>query len=85
MKEEFDRFGYPSWFRVATGLLETAGAAGMLAGLRTPRLIRPSGALLGGVMTGALWTHLVRTGDPPQRALPPLALLAFSAWVAAKR
>ncbi len=85
MKGEFERFGYPQWLRVAVGLAETAGAAGMLAGLRTPRWAKPSGAVLSGVMAGALWTHLVRAKDPPTHALPALALLGLSAWVASKQ
>jgi len=31
--DNFNRYGYPQWFRVFTGIVELAGAAGMVVGL----------------------------------------------------
>ena len=62
MKGEFERFGYPQWFRVAVASGEVAAAAGL---------------------AGAVYTHLVRAGDGPAPATPPLVLGGLSAWIAA--
>jgi uncharacterized membrane protein YphA (DoxX/SURF4 family) len=67
----FARFGYPTWFYYATGLLETAAAIT----LWVPRT-RLFGALLGTlVMLGALTTLV--THDAGAGAWRPLLLLAI--------
>ncbi len=78
MAEDFERFGYPPWFMTATGAVEAAGAAGMLAGTIISEAAMPAGVLLAGVMAGALASHL-RAGDPLWRLLPPAALLGIIA------
>lgn len=32
--EDFQRFGYPQWFRIVTGLVEIGAGIGLLVGLR---------------------------------------------------
>ena len=85
MKGEFERFGYRPWFRIATGLVELTAGASLLAGLRDSRLAAAGSLLACGTMAGALWTHLVRAGDPPVNAAPAGVVLGLSCWVAAKR
>lgn len=78
MVEEFDRYGYPQWFRIFTGAVEITGALGMLVGLFRPALTTPAALLLSATMAGALATH-VRLGDPAKNLAPPAALLMLSA------
>lgn len=82
MVEEFDRYGYPQWFRVFTGVVEVTGAAGMLAGLFRPAVTPFAALLLATTMAGAVATH-VRLGDPVKNVVPPSALLAMSGAVLA--
>lgn len=72
----FEHFGYPPWFRLLIGALETAGGVGLLL----PMLARPAAAGLLGIMIGAVWT-LVRAGEPP---LPPIVVGALLGVVAAR-
>lgn len=76
--EGFAHFGYPAWFATLTGVLELAGAIGLLI-----RRLAPLAALgLAGVMVGALYSHL--SHDPPAQALPALAILVMAgslAWL----
>ena len=53
--EAFMRWGYPSWFMYTTGVLEVAGAIGLVI----PRLSALAGACLAGLMLGAIATHLL--------------------------
>lgn len=82
---EFRRFGYPQWFRVGTGVVEVLAGIGLLAGLLwRPELGWAGGLLLGGVLAGAVLTH-VRTGDPPSKTAVPAVLLALTAGLLALR
>lgn len=73
--EDFERFGYPQWFRLATGSVEVLAALGLLlAFVTSPPLALAGGALTVLVLGGALLTH-VRTGDPLSDAVPAAALL----------
>lgn len=85
MKEMFEHFGYPPWFRIVTGLVEVTAGTSLLAGLRNSRWAAAGSLLACGTMAGALWTHLVRAGDPVAHAAPAGSLLALSSYVAAKR
>ncbi|MFJ8148682.1 DoxX family protein [Streptomyces sp. NPDC096048] len=73
----------PGLYRVV-GALETAGAAGLLAGLAWAPLGVAAAAGLAALMVAAAVAHL-RHGDPPVRALPAgvLALTTVCAAVAA--
>lgn len=82
MADEFERFGYPQWFRVAVASGEVAAASGLAAGLLGDRRFeRAAGTLLASTMAGAVYTHL-SAGDGPGAATPPLVLGSLSAWIA---
>jgi hypothetical protein len=85
MQEEFDRFGYPAGFRNLIGVVETTAATCLAAGLRPGphEAATAAGSLLAcGTMAGAVWSHLVRGGDPLWKALPAATLFAASGWTA---
>ncbi len=84
MVEDFDRFGYPQWFRVVTGGIEVGGALGMLVGFFRPSITPFAGLLLAATMTGAVATH-IRIKDPAQNVLPPTVLLAMTTFVSLVR
>lgn len=74
--EDFDRYGYPEWFRFVTGGIEIFGGLGLLVGL----VFAPILAVLGGVlivatMAGAILTHLFRVDDPLWRFVGPAIYL----------
>ena len=86
MTDEFERFDYPQWFRVAVGVGEVAGATGLAAGLLGERRFeRPASMLLAGGMAGALYTHLVRVDDGPADVAAPVVLGGLAAWLAASK
>lgn len=77
--EDFQRFGYPQWFRVVTGLVEIGAGIGLLMGLLwRPELAWVGGLLLSGVMVGAVVTH-IRSGDPPSKTAIPAVLFLLTA------
>ncbi|GGM83230.1 hypothetical protein GCM10012275_62320 [Longimycelium tulufanense] len=73
---KFDEIGFGQWFRYVPGVLEIAGAVGLLI----PRLSGLAALGLSGVMAGAIGTELflVDKGD----AMLPSILLVLSAVVA---
>ena len=77
--EDFQRFGYPQWFRILTGLIEIGAGLALLAGLVwLAEFTVAGGILLSSVMVGAVATH-VRTGDPLSKTAVPAVLFAFTA------
>ncbi|MEU5696765.1 DoxX family protein [Actinosynnema sp. NPDC020468] len=72
---KFERIGFGQWLRYLTGVLEIAGALGLLV----PRLCGAAALGLVGVMAGAVATELViLSGD----ATLPAGLLLVAALVA---
>lgn len=76
---KFDRIGFGQWLRYVTGVLELAGALGLLV----PRLCGPAASGLVGVMAGAVATELFILGDTEGAVLPAvlLAVAAVVAWL----
>jgi uncharacterized membrane protein YphA (DoxX/SURF4 family) len=73
--ESFTHWGYAEWFLYVIGVVETAGAVGLLV----PRVTVFSVVLLGGTMLGAALTHLVHH---EMMAVPvPLVILGLLAIV----
>ena len=72
------------WFWVLTALVEIVGAAGMLVGIKFPRLAAPAGLWIAALMGGALVAHL-RVGDPFPSMVPAMMYLVLALAVAALR
>jgi uncharacterized membrane protein len=75
MVEMFGKIGVGQWFRYVTGLLEIAGAIGILI----PQTRFYGVLLLAAVMVGAIIAHLTLVGGNPT---PPIVLLVMAASVA---
>jgi uncharacterized membrane protein YphA (DoxX/SURF4 family) len=78
MVRMFDDIGAGQWFRVLVGVLEIAGAVGLLV----PRLAGAAAAGLVGLMIGAVVTNVAILGSSP---IPPLAFGVLAAVVAYAR
>lgn len=72
--EAFARWGYPVWFMYLTGVLELAGAAGLLV----RRVAWLAAACLAALMLGAIATHLVHAEWA--MAVVASAIAALAAW-----
>ncbi len=83
-KQVRDHLEIAPWFWVATALVELAGAAGLLAGIRFPRLAMPAGLWMAALMVGAIASHL-RVGDPLANTFPAAVLVVLALAVAALR
>ena len=81
LKEEFATYGLPVWFFYFVGVLKTACALALLAGVFLPFLVLPGAAGLAVLMAGAFLMHL-KVKDPFQKAWPSLAMLAMSLLIA---
>jgi uncharacterized membrane protein YphA (DoxX/SURF4 family) len=76
--QEFEKFGYPGWFRVVIGIVEVGSGLGLLI----PRFTSYAAMALCVVMGGAFATQ-IRSGGETYEALVPLvvfAILAGLAW-----
>lgn len=72
--ETFAHWGYPAWFATLVGVLELAGAIGLLI----PRTTRYAVLGLSMIMLGAAYTHLVN--NEAAQLVRPLIFLA-ALWV----
>lgn len=81
--DNFNRYGYPQWFRVVTGLVELAGAAGMVAGLFADEIAIAAAVVVAMTMLGAAYTDLRKSA--PVMVAPPIVLLGLSVAVVALR
>ncbi|GAA0198782.1 hypothetical protein GCM10009000_010860 [Halobacterium noricense] len=73
--QSFEQWGYPQWFRLVTGIVETLGGIGLLAGRVRPVFGVVGGVLTVGTMVGAVYTELVRAPDSLSNPRRPAALL----------
>jgi putative oxidoreductase len=73
----FEKVGVGQWFRYVTGLLEVAGAIGLLI----PRYAFYAALLLAMVMTGAVIAHLTVLGGSPAAPVILLILTGTVAWL----
>jgi uncharacterized membrane protein YphA (DoxX/SURF4 family) len=71
----FERVGVGQWFRYVTGILEIAGAIGLLI----PRYTFYAASLLVTVMVGAVISHLAVLGGSPAA---PATLLVLAGTIA---
>jgi uncharacterized membrane protein YphA (DoxX/SURF4 family) len=77
MVELFDKVGRGQWFRYFTGLLEVAGAIGLMI----PRYAVYAAGLLVVVMVGAIIAHLTVLGTSPASPVVLLILSGTIAWL----
>jgi putative oxidoreductase len=77
MVELFDKVGRGQWFRYLTGLLEVAGAIGLLI----PRYAFYAAGLLAIVMVGAIIAHVTVLGTSPAVPVVLLILSGTIAWL----
>ena len=76
MVEMFEQVGLGQWFRYLTGTLELVGAVAILI----PTVAGLGAVLLGTIMVGAIFTHLLVLPGSPIPAAVLLALSALVAW-----
>lgn len=72
-----DHLEIAPWFWVVTALVELVGAAGMLVGIKFPKLAAPAGLWIAGLMVGALGAHL-RVGDAVANMAPAAVYLVLA-------
>ncbi|MGH3768428.1 MAG: DoxX family protein [Pseudonocardiaceae bacterium] len=72
----FDALGTSDWFRYLTGILQVAGAVGLLI----PRLGGLAALALAGLWLGAIATHVFLIGGNPAAAVVFFVLSAGIAW-----
>jgi len=77
MVELFGKVGRGQWFRYLTGLLEVAGAIGLLI----PRYAFYAAGLLAIVMVGAIIAHVTALGTFPAVPVVLLILSGTIAWL----
>jgi uncharacterized membrane protein YphA (DoxX/SURF4 family) len=75
--ENFQRWGYPQWFRSVTGAVEVVGGVGMLAGIGLRWLGPLAGLWLTATMLGAVLTH-VRAHESVGKMAPAAVLLVLA-------
>lgn len=73
----FAKIGFGQWFRILTGLLEVAGAIGLLV----PRFTFFAASLLAAVMVGAVGFHLTLLSGNPTPPIVLLILALATAWL----
>lgn len=81
LEPERIHLGIEPWFWTVTALVELAGAVGLVASLRFPRLVTPAGLWIAAIMVGAIVARL-GAGDPPHDMIVEAVLLALAVVVA---
>jgi uncharacterized membrane protein YphA (DoxX/SURF4 family) len=74
IRQDYERWGYPSWFHYVTGTLELVAAVMIIL-----PLTRVAGSVLAGVVMAAAVATLIRDGTLARAILPALALLVIAA------
>ncbi len=69
--KQFAAWGYPNWFRTVIGGLEVAGAIGLFI----PKIRSLAIYGLIGLMVGAIYTHVVKEGQPADSISAIVAIL----------
>ena len=75
MVDQFNHFGYATWFMYLVGIGETLFGIGLFI----PRFIKWAAPALGAIMIGAVVTHFMH--DPPSAAIPAAGLLLVLGYV----
>lgn len=80
MVEGFKTYGYPSWFRIFTGLVEVVAAVLVIAGIWNETLAAWGGLVIVVTMIGAIFTH-IKIKDPVKAMSMPFILLVLGLFV----
>lgn len=84
IREEFARYGLPTWAPTAVGATKLSLAALLLVGIVYADVALPAAAAMAALMIGAVLAH-VKVRDPLIKAVPALGMLALSLVVVAAR
>lgn len=76
--EMFESLRLPQWFRVVTGVVQLAGAAGLVVGYWYPAVAFWAGVWIGITMLTACLAHF-RVKHPVPEAVPSFVLTVISA------
>lgn len=76
--EMYETLKLPQWFRVVTGLVQLAGAAGLIIGYWYPEVAAWAGIWIGITMLVACLSHL-RVKHPVGQAIPALVVTLIAA------
>ncbi|MCQ6559393.1 DoxX family protein [Paenibacillus mendelii] len=79
--EVFRHIKLPQWFRVFTGFVQVAGAAGLLAGFWDKGMLSLAALWIGCTMLGAVLSH-IRVNDPIKQMFAPFLLMILSMTLA---
>ncbi|MBL6649829.1 MAG: DoxX family protein [Flavobacteriaceae bacterium] len=74
MSEEFETYGFKSWFMKLIGLTKLSLAVSLIAGIWYVDLIDISAFLIGTLMVGAIFSH-AKINDPFIKSIPALIML----------
>jgi putative oxidoreductase len=77
MVHEFAQVGLGQWFRYFTGILEVAGAIGMMV----PPVSRWGAVVLATVMSGAIVAHFIVLHSSPMLPAILLVMVLVAAWL----
>ena len=74
MSEEFETYGFKSWFMKLVGFLKLSMAVLLIAGIWYSNLIEYAAFVIGTLMVGAIFAH-VKINDPFIKCVPALIML----------
>lgn len=80
IKEEFRRYGLPSWAWIAVGVAKVSLAVLLLVGVFVPAVAPIAGGAMALLMVSAIAAH-IRVNDPPVKSLPAFLMLLLSTVV----
>jgi hypothetical protein len=78
---DFERFGFPTTFRLTVGATKLGLAVALVIGLWLPGVVFWAAMGMAAFMVGAQWAH-ARVTNPLHKRLPSAVLLALSLFVA---
>jgi putative oxidoreductase len=79
--QNFERWGYPDWFLILTGVIELTAAILLIVSVVYGRVATIGALLIAGVMCGALYIRIAND-DAVSTIIPPLVLLIVAVIVA---
>ena len=74
MSEEFETYGFKSWFMKLVGFLKLSMAVLLIAGIWYSNLVEYAAFEIGTLMVGAIFAH-IKINDPFIKSVPALIML----------